>query len=47
MRYTVLIFNSDMVLFAKDLCRNLGEAQRTADRYNTMKGVYAEIQEAV
>ena len=47
MRYTVLIFNSEMVLFAKDLCRNLGEAQRTADRYSAMEGVYAEIQEAV
>ena len=47
MRYTVLLFNSDSVLFAKEFCRNLGEAQRAADKYNNMRGIHTEIQETV
>ena len=45
MRYSVYVYNSTMTLFAKDMCRNLGEAQRTADKYNDMQGIYAEIKE--
>jgi len=47
MKYNVCIYNHESVLIANHSCRKFSEAQRTADKYNSMQGVYAEVHENV
>lgn len=47
MRYNVYIYSRKSVLIANHSCKTLGEAQRTADKYNSMKHIYAEVGEIV